>query len=465
MKLMRWKICVLWIMVGLTGSGVAEEPALFRFSRPVVMEEAAQEELFAVPFNSDIYAATGDNFPDLRILSSDNQLIPFLIRHVRESRTDKVVKSWTATNPALKPMESDGLEIRIILNKDDPSPLGVRVITPLKDFEQQVRIFATADGKESTLVDEALIFDYSKFMDVRRTEIAIPSTTSREFRIVIDALTASQESQLLELTRSHRNDAEEGRTEKITIQRRPFRIDRIEFWTEQEERTQKADVVPPWPVNDFSVTHDSELKQTLVTIDTLRQPVTVVKVISSSRNFSRQAAVQVETHTGVKSSWSTVAEATISHFQLRDFQEEHMEISLPETRAGKFRLVLDNRDNPALTIDSVEILGHQHEVVFMGTPGKNVRLVYGDDSARAPELDTVALTTALAKGIPPVAATLGIQTENTASAAASKSLNAKNMLNNPLIVGSVIGVLVIVLGWGLFKASRKIDQMPRGNEG
>ncbi len=464
MKLMRWKICVLWIIVGLTGSGVAEEPALFRFSRPVVMEEVAQEELFAVPFDSDIYAATGDNFPDLRILSSDNQLIPFLIRHVRKSRTDKVVKSWIATNPALKPMESDGLEIRITLNKDDPSPLGVRFITPLKDFEQQVRIFATADGKESTLVDEALIFDYSKFMDVRRTEIAIPSTTSREFRIVIDALTANQESQLLELTRSHRNDAEEGRTEKITIQRRPFRIDRIEFWTEQAEQTRKAELVLPWPVTDFSVTLDSKLKQTLVTFDTHRQPVTAIKVVSSSRNFSRRAAVQVETHSGVESNWSTISETKISQFRIRDFQEQHMTISLPETRAGKFRLVVENRDNPALTIDSVEILGHQHEVVFVGPSGKSVRLVYGADSAQAPELDTATLTTALAKGITPVAATLGIQTENTASAAASKSLNAKNVLNNPLIVGSVIGVLVIVLGWGLFKASRKIDQMPRGNE-
>ena len=179
MMSMRCRICVLLIIVGFARSGVAEELAPFRFSRPVVTEETAQEELFAVPLDSDVYAATRDNFPDLRVMSSDDQMVPFLVRHVRESRTDKVKKAWTAKSPGLKPLENDGLEIRITLDKDDPSPMGIRFITPLKDFEQQVRIFATADGTESTLVDAALIFDYSKFMDVRRTEVAIPSTTAR----------------------------------------------------------------------------------------------------------------------------------------------------------------------------------------------------------------------------------------------------------------------------------------------
>ena len=100
--------------------------------------------------------------------------------------------------------------------------------------------------------------------------------------------------------------------------------------------------------------------------------------------------------------------------------------------------------------------------MFVGTPGKSVRLEYGSDSAQAPELDTVALTTALGKDITPVTATLGIQTVNSSSTA-PQPLDAKSLLNNPLVIGAVIGVLVIVLGWGLFQASRKIDQMPRGD--
>ncbi len=460
MKVMRRCVYVFWMIVGLAGSCVAEEPLSFRFSRPVVMNETTQEELFAVPLDSEIYASTQDYFRDLRIIGSDDQLVPFLIRPVRESRTEKSERTWTATNSGLQPLGSDGLEIRITLDKNDPSPMGIRFKTPLRDFEQQVRVWSIADGSETPLVDTALIFDYSKFMDVRRTEVRIPPTTSREFRIVIDALTSDQESQLLELTRSFRNDAEDTRIEKIAIQRRPFRIDRIEFWTEQDEQIRKADVVRPWPVSDFMVAQDSERKQTIVTFDAHRQPLTEVKVVSSSRNFSRSVAVQVETHSGVKSEWSTIAEATISNFQLKDFQEEHMTIGMAETRAGKFRLMLENRDNPALMIDSIVVFGHQHEVVFMGAPGKNVRLVYGNDSAQAPELDTVALTTALAKDITPVAATLGIQTETIASAAAARPLHAMDLLNNPRVIGTVIGVLVIVLGWGLFQASRKIDQMP-----
>jgi len=463
MMTMRWICCILAISVILPGPGVAEEAVLFRFSRPIQMVGQSQEELFSVLLDSDVYAATRDSFPDLRVLDADDRLVPFLIRRVSESRTELVRTLWTAVNPALMPLDNSGMEIHIILKPEDPSPLGLNFVTPLQNFEQQVQVFSTADGTESMLVDGGLIFDYSQFMDVRRTEVLLPPTSAREFRIVIDALTSDQESQLLELTRSLRGNAEEVRTEKTMFQRRPFRIDRIDLWTEQVEKIGHADKVQPWPVTDLKVTQDSERNQTRVEFASRREPLTELTIVTGSRNFSRHAVLQIFDDKSAKhSELETIADTTISQFQLRDIQEEHLTVRLPETRRDYLRLVLDNGDSPALSIDAVNAFGHQYEVAFLGKPDQNVRLVYGSDTAQPPNSDTVALSTALARGIRPVTATLGVQSA-IAGSGAPKTVDVKSLLNNQFVMGAVIGILVILLGWGLYQASRRIDQMPRGD--
>ena len=461
MKATRWISCFFVAAFSVSVSAFAQEIGLFQYSRPIELQEKVQEELFAVPLDSDVCAATRDGFPDLRIFDTDHRLVPFLIRTVSERRTRKVRKSWTATNPVLKPLDENGMEIHISLAKEDPAPRGLRFLTPLRNFEQQVRVFAISDGAEMPLVDGALIFDYSQFMDVRRTDVDLPATEAREFRIMVDKLTSEQESQLLELSRSLKGGAEDGRTEKTTIQRRPFRIDRIEFWNEQAEEIFNVVVVQPWAVSDLKVTQDPEHKQTLAEFSSRREPLTALKVVTSSRNFSRRAEVQIETDSATGSKWKTIAEATISKFQLRDFHEEHVTIDLPETRHEHFRVVINNGDSPEIPIDSIEATGHRYEVVFLRQPDQIVQLAYGSESADSPEHDTVALTTALAKKIKPVAATLGVPSK--ILSAAQRPADIKRLLNNPFVLGAVIAVLVTVLGWGLYQASRRIDQMPRGD--
>ena len=455
----RWIIRVVFSTLIMPTFGAADEPAVFRFTRSIEVDGLSQEELVAVPLDSDVYAATRDGFPDLRIVGADERLIPFLIRRVSETRTHKVQKSWTASDPSLRPLENDGMEIRITLKSQDPSPLGLRFVTPLQNFEQQVRVFATADGTESTLVEEALIFDYSKFMDVRRTEVILPATTAREFRIVIDSLTSEQESQLLVMTRSMTGGDESSRTEETAIQRRPFRIDRIELWTEEADQSHQADVIQAWPVTDLKVTQDAEQQQTVAEFTSRREPLNGLRIVTSSRNFSRHATVQVATEVDDDIEWLDVASSTISQFQLRNLQEEHLTISLPETRDDRLRLVIKNGDSPELAIDAVEAVGHQYEVVFLGAPDKHCRLMYGSESADAPSHDTVALKTALAENMSPIAGALGTQLELQDSGVV-KAPDLKTLLNNPILLGAIVGVLVILLGWGLYQASRRIEGMP-----
>jgi hypothetical protein len=455
----RWLYLVIFLAALRTAAGRAQDGPEFRFSAPVETDSRDTEELFSVPFASDVYAATRDGFPDVRVLDSDDQLVPFLIRRVTEARTELVRRSWTVSNPSLKPQPANGLEIRVTLKPEDPQPTGIRIVTPLDNFEQEIRVFATVNGSETTLVDGTFIFDYSRFMDVRRTEISFPASAARDFRILVAALTSDQESQLQELTRSIQSDSAVSRTERTTIERRPFRIDRIEFWSEQTEQRLGADRIQPWPVTDLQVTQDEEHNQTVAAFRTQRAPLTSLKIRTPTRNFNRGVLVQVPADDQKAEQWRTIAESTISNFLLRDVHEEHLTISLPESRTDQMRVVIANGDSRELTIDGIEASGYQDEVVFLRPPNVDCRLVYGSLTTAPAQHDTAPVSTALTRGIRPVAARLGPQSARQSSPQ-SEPGGVRDLLNNPIVLTGLVGILVLGLGWGLFQASRRIDRMP-----
>src|SRR4029079_11240310 len=120
------------------------------------------------------------------------------------------------------PLEDGSLEIIVHLRDKDPQPQGLRLVTPLGSFDERVRMFTSADGTDwKTLGDEAVVFDYSQYIDARNDAIDFPVTTDRYFKIVIDHVTQELESQLKELTRRLRGDEETHRDETILIERRP----------------------------------------------------------------------------------------------------------------------------------------------------------------------------------------------------------------------------------------------------
>jgi hypothetical protein len=60
----------------------------------------------------------------------------------------------------------------------------------------------------------------------------------------------------------------------------------------------------------------------------------------------------------------------------------------------------------------------------------------------------------------PITARLSEQLANPGvSAPAGKAV--RGLFNNPLVLGGLIVVLVVVLAWGLYRAGRRIEQLPK----
>ncbi len=437
-----------------------------RFSKPVEFAPLEDEELVAVPLDSDIYAATRTGYPDLRVLQGADDEVGFLVRRETAKTGRKVKQVWAAKNISLRPLEDDGLEItfRIDLDEHPEQPQGIRLITPLRNFEHHVRIESSTDGESwEPLVEEGLIFDYSQFMDVQNTAIELPASESKErswYRITIEDVTQEQQSQLLELSRSLSGEEETSRTERQTIRRQPFRIDRIELWHDEMRIDKVGDKQVDYPLTIERTEQDAESRETHIYLKSRREPLTRLKVVTDVRNFSRSARVEVSREAREKKSWQAIGSAKLTNLDFRSLKRESLAINFPEHRETEYRLVIENRDSPPLEVKDVIASGNAYEVVFLAEPKAEYRVAYDSPSLEAPNFDTAALTASIQEGFQPVRATLGLTVESEVAPQPGDPLLKRLLNNGPLLTG-IIAVLVVLLAVGLYRATRNLEDVER----
>ena len=225
MKLLEGLVACL--VLGSVLPLAAQEPARYRFWRDIDRGAAPSEEIVAFTLDSDVYAATRDAFPDLRVFDDAQAEAPYQIEPDVEFREERTRHTFPTEVVSLHE-EGTAIEIRLRLPEDSPSAEGLSFFTRLADYERKVRVFGSQDGKEWTpLVADGILFDYSRYMDVSNREIPLPPNSFRQLKIAIGDVTDEKESPYKELTRTFRSGKEDQRVERTTVERRPLRIDRI----------------------------------------------------------------------------------------------------------------------------------------------------------------------------------------------------------------------------------------------
>lgn len=450
-----------------TTVGWAIDPTQFRYRKPIDRGAARNESLVACALDSDIFAATRDGFPDLRVFSDSGIETPFEIERVSETREQLVRQTHTPKVLELKE-EGNSIDVRLQLDKDVPPAEGISIVTPLKDFERKVRVFGSADGTEWALLKEAVVFDYSRYMDVRNTEVALPVNAARQLKVVIDNVTDEKESPYLELTRSVKGGEVSQRQERVELLRRPFRMDRISTWHNVKQKQLQQAKTASYPPVRFSVENDADKKQTRVGVETRREPLTSFTLETPSRNFHRRITVEVPAPTaprpGAKpeSTWNQIAAASISRIGLQKADHEHLKIAIPESRQNRYRLVIHNEDSPPLEITGVAANGVVYRLVFLAQQNQSYQVAFGSASMATPAYDATTVLAALRRDNAPIDTPLGPRTE-AAGFAEPAAPGIRGLFNNWIFLGSMIGLMVVVLGWTLFRAGRRIGQLPNGS--
>lgn len=453
----------IWLLaVALLGANVAAaQESRQRVQKAVELPPLAAEELVVVALDSDVYEASRSDYSDLRLQDSGGTVVPFLLRTAAETRPQNMRQFHDARLRSAQPLADNALEILIEIPEGTPQPQGIQLVSPLKDFQHRVRVFSSADGEQwQPLTEEGLIFDYSRFIAVRSDSVSFVDPLPedhKQLRIVIDDVTAEQQSRLLELTRELVGEEETSRSVQVTVDRRPLKIDQVQLWHEVEllQVVQKDRIA--YPLAEMSIARDEQQGQTLVTVHSRREPLTQLTLVTPSRNFSRHVSVEVPQVQGVRTQWQPIGSAVISKLDFKALQRQQLAIAFPENRHRQYRLVIDDRDSPPLEIADVEAAGSVKELVFFASPEQQLTLAYGENGERweAPSFDTSAITAALAEGYQPQQAVLAASVERVA--AGEPPLDLKALLNCPGVLLSIIVLMLAVLGWFLYQAGRRLD--------
>lgn len=450
-----------WGLAGATRA--AEPPVSLSFSRDIKPPALQQEELIAVPLEGEIFAETRDDFPDLRVLEGDGSLVPFLIRRVKLSGLQAATHTWRANRVSIKPREAS-LELTVQLENGDPPPRGLTIVTPLRNFEQRIRLQSSVDGKVwEPLGEESLIFDYSQYMNLRQESLSFPETDRKFIWISIDKPTVAQESELLELTRRLQGKSESERTEKTTIDRQPFRIDRIDFHGETRQSKVTGDKKARYALDHLTLEPDPKLRRTVVSFTSHREPLTSLSVETPDRNFSRHAVLFVEEKHGTQTVWTQLGAGILSHIDFKTLHQQELTLRFPERRATRYRLDVDNYDGPPLHISQVAAEGNCYELLLLASPNRTYRLAYGSPQAPPPHHDTAAIHELLRTGFQPVPAQLGppaLHPVPLGPPQPEPKFEWSNLFNNTPLLLSVIAILASAMGFGLYRAMQRVEKIP-----
>ena len=443
--------------LSLTAQAADGEPAL-QFSKELD-RGAIGEEILAVLLDGDIYAATRDGFPDLRIVDDRGAAVPYLLEPVAQRRTTQVRQPCASKVVSLHVDEGKWLEIVVELDEKAPGATGATIRTPLADYERRVRVYGSQTGAQwAPLVSDGALFDYSRFMDVRNRDVVIPPNDYRQFKLVVEHELDDRESPLRDLIRSRSEGKKDEQTEITQILRRPFRIEGVDLWrTVETDSMSKAETFT-YPTANLRVEPDAKHKLSRVEVTSRREPLTSLSINTASRNFSRPATVMIPVQQGIRTDWVEVGRGTLSLIQFRAFRRAELRIDFPQQRQERYQLVIENADNPPLEITGVEAEGTGYRLVFLGTEGRKYRVAYGSDTAEPPSYDTAAVLGSLQKGFQPVTVKLGPQVANPGYKSAR---GPSGILNSTLFLALVIVVMVLVLAWALLRAGQRIKELPQ----
>lgn len=428
---------------------LAATPADFTAIRDILpAAPLAAPQLVEVRLDAPLFASTQRTFADLRLFNGADTELPRAIEplYTTQERTLRHPVSAKATE--LRELPENRIETRLELSPNEPSPKGLEIRTPLRDFIRTVRISGSADGQTWQLLADAEIFDYSRYMDIRRTEIPLPDNTCRFFSIEIGNASEERAQPLIHLIQQNGQD----QSRAFNILQTPFRIDGISFWNETTTLDKDKPLLQEWPHSGMTVEQDLKAQTTAITLQTAWTPLTSIELETPALNFQRTATIQIPVPANGSTTWRTIASGRFTRLDLPGLATNALSIDFPEQRAEQLRIVIENNDNPPLDIALIRTRGPVYRLLWLAEPGTAYRLAFGNEKLAEPTYDLFPIRAALGKGIP---ATLWTLADASPFSPAPKPFSLGEFVSRPAVFGTLLALAALALLVLLAKALKK----------
>ncbi len=447
-----------FILLLTAGSSFAADMQMFPFYRELRPPAAGAADVAGIMIDRAIYNAAcafsppvDDLMARLRIIDRENIETPFCFRIKTSAKAEFRENPFLAEVLSFKELPENRAEIIVKRDGKQPAAAGLWIHTAKQNFEKQVTISGSMDRDSWTLLAEAVpIFDYSRFIDVRSDRVSFATNDFIFFKIAVANITESRDSPLTEIIRKNQGNAGAETTTINAFRKEPFRMDRISFLERKEiflpsETETREEVVP-----DVTVAPDPDHRRTVVTFDAVRRPLTALTLEINESNFSRPVSVSgADMSAGP---WTDIVSERISRIDAGKVHQQHLTISLNgERRYRHYRVMIDNHDNPPLTITAIRAKENIYEILFFPKTGSKYRLYYGGCGREVPAYDTEAVLRAIPPGAS-IAWAMGAEQKNPAFTSAVRT----HWFNSKIFLITAVVLMVGVLLWAIYRTSRLV---------
>ena len=427
----------------------AATPADFAATRDILpAAPLAAPELVEVRLDAPLFATTQRNFADLRLFNAADTELPRAIEPLYTTQERTLRHSVSAKATELRELPENRIETRLELADTAPSPDGLEIRTPLRDFIRTVRVSGSEDGQTWQLLADADIFDYSRYMDIRRTEIPLPKNSCRLFAIEIGNASEERAQPLIHLVQQNGQD----QSRAFNILQTPFRIDGISFWNETTHLDKDKPLLQEWPHAGMAVAQDPKAQTTEITLQTAYAPLARIELETPALNFQRAAAIQIPVLVNGASTWRTLARGRLTRLELPGLATNALSLDFPEQRVEQLRLVIENNDNPPLDIARIRTRGPVYRLLWLADPGAAYRLAFGNEKLAEPTYDLFPIRAALGNGLP---ATLWTLADASPASPAPKSFSLGEFVARPAVFGALLALAALALLALLAKALKQ----------
>jgi hypothetical protein len=434
----------------------------YRYTSAIALPDPAQgEELAQVLLTPEMFSATQDNYADLRIMRTDTrQMVPSLVECVTQEQRKirRVPEPLTLTHAGDTPDN----QLRVTFTRprrpagqEEFPLLGLTVKTPLRDFERHVQVEVSEDGSAwRTLVGQARIFDVSSFADLRVTDIVTPPITQRHIRLTFN----KHDQQTSAVTQVRTSADSKGEVSAIDRsfreEQRPFRIDGVTGWSEESYWERDVRPLRTREIRPTQVTQSKTPQDRLMYFEADRVPLESLTMDTPERFVKIPYRLSVEVGSERPDGgehFRQIASGVRERVAFRDYLSERMTITWPTTRAKRYILSVPDDATPVLTFAKAK--GPDYRVVFPYTKGDTMTLLAGNPEAGPAEAHASQIKMLMRTIANPLIAEPSPLEQNPAWTGKPPA-----NINMTLVLTSAIAVAVIVLGFALNVAMRRLPQ-------
>lgn len=437
----------LGLLLGLLAMPLLASPG----RAPLVLPPLAREELAAAPLASGVFAAARADYADLRVLDEAGHKVPFLIETLTAPHRSAVRRDCAVLAPQARETGANALELTFALAPDVPPPTGLAIDTPLRDFQQRVKVEgAAADGPWQVLADGAVIYDLSRFISVRQNEVAWAPAACRQFRVTLLDAATDRASDMREVT-----TGTAGSSVRQNVRHEPFRVDRLRFWRLETVEDGREPVLAEYPLTRVAAT--TQATGSMFVFRSAREPLTRITFATTNRLFQRtfrlygrDAITDVEEDAPGR----LLASGGLTHLRFQNISRTDMTVAFPATRCREYVLVCDGASDEPADVTAAKAEGLTPRVILAASPDKSYMLAFGEArDAQNAMPDAAAIRSLLDSGCRPVEARLG---PVTAVAETAHRRTWRAWLNSSWAMTGAMAVAGLLLAWVLVKAFRKL---------